>query len=75
MPVNGGVRKVAKAIVRELPLEPLVAKALKRALRGIPEVPVARNTFEHKVEDALRQAVEDAVSGIVRRTLKVGARM
>jgi cardiolipin synthase A/B len=75
MPVNGGVEKVAKAIVRELPLEPLVAKALKRALRGIPEVPVARNTFKHKVEDALRQAVEDAVSGIVRQTVKVGARM
>ena len=71
---DGGVKKVAKAIVRELPLEPLVAKALKHALRGIPEMPVARNTFEHKVEDALRQAVEDAVSGIVRQTVEAGAR-
>jgi cardiolipin synthase A/B len=73
MPANGGVKKVAKAIVRELPLEPLVAKALRHALRGIPQVPVARNTFEHRIEDALRQAVEDAVSGIVRQTVKVAA--
>jgi hypothetical protein len=69
---NGGVKKVAKAIVRDLPLEPLVAKALKRARRGIPEVPVARKTFEHRVEDALRQAVEDAVSGIVKESVEAG---
>jgi hypothetical protein len=74
MRADGGVKKVAKAIVRELPLEPLVANALKNALRNIPEVPVARNTFEHRVEDALRQAVEDAVSGIVRQTVDAGAR-
>ena len=74
MPASGGVRKVTKAIVRELPLEPLVAKALKHALRGVTEVPLARNTFEHRVEDALRQAVEDAVSGIVRQTVEVGTR-
>jgi hypothetical protein len=64
---------VAKAIVRELPLEPLVAKALKHALRGIEEIPVAANVFEDKVEDALRQAVEDAVSGIVRETVGAGS--
>ena len=69
---NGGVKKVAKAVVRELPMEPLVAKALKHALRGIPEVPGARNVFEHRVEDALREAVEDAVSAIVRQTLQAG---
>jgi len=74
MGANGGVKKVTKAIVRELPLEPLVAKALKHALHGIPEVPVARSKFEHRVEDALRQAVEDAVSGIVRQTVEAGAR-
>lgn len=72
--VNGGAKKVAKAIVREMPLEPLVAKALKHALRGVPELPVGRSTFEHRVEDALRQAVEDAVSGIVRQTVEAGAR-
>lgn len=71
---NGGVKKVAKAVVRELPLEPLVAKALKHALRGIPEIPVARSIFEHRVEDGLRQAIEDAVSGIVRQTVQEGAR-
>lgn len=74
MSAHGGVKKVAKAIVRELPLEPLVAKALKHALRGVSEMPLARNTFEHSVEDALRQAVEDAVSGIVRQTVEAGAR-
>lgn len=73
MRANGGIKKVAKAIVRELPLEPLVAKALKHALRGVPQVPVTKNTFEHKVEDALRQAVEDAVSGIVKQTIEAGS--
>lgn len=74
VPSNGGLKKVTKAIVRELPLEPLVAKALKHALRGIPEVPGSKDTFEHRVEDALRQAVEDAVSGVVRETAGSGAR-
>ena len=74
MRANGGVKKVAKAIVRELPLEPLVAKALKHALRGVSDVPITKNSFEHKVEDALRQAVEDAVSGIVRQTVEAEAR-
>jgi cardiolipin synthase A/B len=71
---NRGVRKMAKAIVRELPLEPVVAKALRHALRGIPDVPVARGVLEHRVEDALRQAVEDAVSGIVRETVEAKER-
>ncbi len=65
---NGGMKKVAKALVREMPMEPLVAKALKHALRGVTEVPVKRNVLAHKVEDALREAVEDAVSALVRQT-------
>ena len=69
---NGGVKKVIKAVVRELPMEPLVAKALKHALRGLPKVPVTRNVFEHQVEDALRESVEDAVSAIVKQTLEAG---
>lgn len=69
---NGKVKKVTKALVREFPLEPLVAKALNHALRGAPDLPIASDMFEHRVEDALRQAVEDAVSGIVKEAVIAG---
>jgi len=70
VPVNRAVERVAKAVVRELPLEPLVERALKQALKEIPGVKLARGKFEHRLEDALREAVEDSVSHSVRETVE-----
>jgi hypothetical protein len=74
LPAAKAVKKVAKAAVRNLPLEPVVARALETALRDIPAEKLTSNRFEHNVEDAVRQAVEDAVSALVRETAEVGTR-
>jgi hypothetical protein len=66
-------KRLAKAVVRSLPLEPLVERALKQALTNIPDVTFTMNKFEHRLEDGVREALEDAVSHIVRETLKAEA--
>ena len=70
VPANRVMERVAKAVVRELPLEPLVERALKQALKEIPGVKLAGSKFEHRLEDAVREAVEDSVSHIVRETVE-----
>ena len=62
-------KRVTRAVVRDLPLEPLVERAVNRALRDIPELQFSVDKFEHRLEDALRRAVEDAVSDTVRLTV------
>jgi phosphatidylserine/phosphatidylglycerophosphate/cardiolipin synthase-like enzyme len=61
-------KKAVKALVRQLPLAPMVESALKHAAAGIPDFNLGRPEFEHNLADALREAVEDAVSGFVRKT-------
>lgn len=73
-PANVASKKVAKAVVRDLPLEPLVARALENALRKLPEAHLAGNKLEHSLEDAVRAAVEDAVSAMVKEAAETGAR-
>jgi hypothetical protein len=65
--------RVTKAVVRDLPLEPLVESAVDRALREIPDLQFSVEKFEHELEDELRQAVEDAVSTTVRLTVEGAA--
>jgi cardiolipin synthase len=74
VPANRVMKRVAKAVVRDLPLEPLVERALKQALNDMPDLNVAGHKFEHTLEDAVREAVEDTVSHIVRETVEAEAR-
>jgi phosphatidylserine/phosphatidylglycerophosphate/cardiolipin synthase-like enzyme len=64
-------RKRARAIVRELPLRPLVEKALKRALNDIP---CPDRNCEDTMEETFRQALEDSVSHMVMESTKAEAR-
>ena len=64
------MKRLAKVVVRDLPLEPVVERALQQALRDIPGAEFAGNKFEHRLEDAVREAVEDTVSHIVRETVE-----
>jgi cardiolipin synthase A/B len=73
-PAARTMKRVAKTIVRNFPLEPLVERALKQAVRDIPDVEFEGRKFEHTLEDAVRQAVEDTVSNIVRETVEAQAR-
>jgi phosphatidylserine/phosphatidylglycerophosphate/cardiolipin synthase-like enzyme len=68
------VKRLTKAVVRGLPLEPLVERALKQALTDTPVAEFAARKFEHRLEDAVREALEDAVSQIVRETVEAQAR-
>jgi cardiolipin synthase A/B len=61
------LKKSVKAIVRELPLAPIVQAALKHAVVGLPNFELNGNELRHNLTDAVKDAVEDAVSGIVRR--------
>jgi phosphatidylserine/phosphatidylglycerophosphate/cardiolipin synthase-like enzyme len=72
---DGEIKKAAKAIVRELPLEPMVSNALEQAVRNIPNMSVDGNNLEHRIEDALRQRVEDVVSSIVKETVETEVRI
>lgn len=69
------IKRTAKALVRDLPPEPLVEQALKNAIRDIPEARLARHKFEHHLEESVRQAIEDAVSQAVRKTVMDKARI
>lgn len=62
--------KKAKAIIRELPLSPLVERALKRALTEFPHEKLGGKKFGHRVEDAVRAAMEGAVSKIIRESVR-----
>ena len=68
------MKRLAKVVVRDLPLEPVVERALQQALRDIPDAEFAGDKFEHRLEDAVREAVEDTVSHIVRETVEAEAR-
>jgi phosphatidylserine/phosphatidylglycerophosphate/cardiolipin synthase-like enzyme len=62
-----GLKKAVKAIVRDLPLAPIVEDALRHAVGQAPKLELRGNELRHDLTDVLKQAVEDAVSGIVRR--------
>jgi len=61
------LKKAVKAIVRELPLAPIVQAALEHAVGEVPSFELRGNELRHKLTDAVKEAVEDAVAGIVRR--------
>ena len=71
---NRAMKRVAKAVVRDLPLEPLVERALKRALSDMGEVKLHGRELEHTVEDAVREALEDTVSHVVSGTKEANVR-
>jgi phosphatidylserine/phosphatidylglycerophosphate/cardiolipin synthase-like enzyme len=73
-PAARAMKRVAKTVVRNFPLEPLVERALRQAVRDIPDMEFEGHKFEHTLEDAIRQAVEDTVSHIVRETAEAEAR-
>jgi len=68
------IKRVAKTVVRDLPLEPLAERALKQALADIPDSQLAGHELEHRLEDAVRETLEDTVSHIVRETVATEAR-
>ncbi len=59
--------KAVKALVRQLPLAPMVESALKHAAAEVDGSKLSGVEFQSNLEDAIREAVEDAVIGIVRR--------
>ena len=61
-------KKAVKALVRQLPLAPMVEEALRRATAHVQGLQFAAPEFEHHLADALKEAVEDAVSGMVKKT-------
>lgn len=64
-------RKRARVIIRDLPLRPLVEKALRRALNDIP---CPDRKCEDSIEEAVRDALEDSVAHMVRESAKAEAR-
>jgi cardiolipin synthase A/B len=65
---SGPPRKAVKALVRQLPLAPMVESALKHVAGEIDGTKLSGLEFQNALEDAVKEAVEDAVAGIVRRT-------
>jgi phosphatidylserine/phosphatidylglycerophosphate/cardiolipin synthase-like enzyme len=61
------LKKAVKAIVRELPLAPIVEDALKHAVGEVPNFELHGNELRHNLTDAVKEAVQDAVAGIVRK--------
>ena len=61
------LKKTVKAIVRELPLTPIVEDALKHAVGELPNFDLRSNELRHNLTDVVKDAVEHAVSGIVRK--------
>jgi cardiolipin synthase len=61
------IKKAVKVIVRDLPLAPIVENALKHAVADLPNFELRGTELGHDISDAVREAVEEAVSGIVRR--------
>jgi hypothetical protein len=62
------LKKTVKAIVRELPLTPIVEDALKHAVGKLSNFDLRSNDLRHNLTDVLKNAVEEAVSGIVRKS-------
>jgi len=61
------VKKAVKAMVRELPLAPIVEGALKHAVGDLPTFDLRSNQFRQNLTEIIKDAVEDAVSGMVRK--------
>jgi cardiolipin synthase len=61
------LKKAVKAIVRELPLAPIVQEALQHAVGEVPNFELRGNELRHHLTDAVKEAVEDAVANIVRK--------
>ena len=61
------LKKSVKAMVRELPLAPIVENALKHAVGELPNFDLRSNVLRHNLTDVVKNAVEEAVSGIVRK--------
>jgi cardiolipin synthase A/B len=70
---NRTTKRVAKALVRDLPLKPLVEQALRHALANVQDKRLSGHKFEHRIEDAVRDALEHSVSRIVGETVKAEA--
>ena len=68
MRLHGNARKTVKALVRQLPLAPMVESALRHVASEIEGSHLIGSEFEHELADALREAVEDAVAGTVRKS-------
>ena len=64
---GAALKKAVKAIVRDLPLAPIVEDALRHAVRQVPKFGLQGNELRHDLTDVLKEAVEDAVSGMVKR--------
>ena len=64
------VKKTVKAIVRELPLVPIVANALRHAVGDLPNFDLHRNELRHNLTDEVKEAVEDAVYSRVQEALR-----
>ena len=61
------LKKAVKTIVRDLPLAPIVENALKHAVGELPNFQLLGNELRRELTDVVKESVEDAVSGIVRR--------
>jgi phosphatidylserine/phosphatidylglycerophosphate/cardiolipin synthase-like enzyme len=61
------LKKAVKAIVRELPLTPIVQEALEHSVGQLPDFELRGNELRHNLTDAVKEAVEDAVASLVRR--------
>jgi cardiolipin synthase len=68
MRLPGNARKTVKTLVRQLPLAPMVESALRHVASEIQDSHLVGSEFEHELADALREAVEDAVTGTVRKS-------
>ena len=53
--------------MRELPLAPIVEERLKHAVGEVPNFELRANELRHNLTDVVKEAVEEAVSGIVRK--------
>ena len=60
------VKKAVRAIVRDLPLGPIVEDALRHAVNELPNFELRTNEVRHNLAEVVREAVEGAVSGMVR---------
>jgi phospholipase D-like protein len=69
--VNGkqahALKKAVKAVVKDFPLAPIVEEALRHAVGQAPKLELRNQELRHDLTDRVREAVEDVVSGMVRR--------
>jgi len=67
------LRRSVKALVRELPLAPIVQLALEHAVDKAPNLELRGDRLRHNLADAVKDAVEEAVSTIVGKEAAVPA--